>query len=202
MSNTARKINLKPDEEIKAVIHRSLWSWSIHILGAVIFISLPFFLIFPLLQFGWWGLGVFLLLLLVGLFLILKIYINYRKNIFILTSKRIVDIDHQGLFSNMVSSTIYDKIQDVTYQSKGLLKSLWHLGDIFISFVGNQKVQLKLPNIKYPEKVVGEILANQTEASAQNKKVDVSQSNQAQITLNKIKQKLDPAIFDRLISDN
>lgn len=63
-------------------------------------------------------------------------FLHWYFNIYILTSRRVVDIDFFGLFSRKVSQTVLRNIEDVTYTKQGLLQSLFDFGNIHIQTAG------------------------------------------------------------------
>jgi uncharacterized membrane protein YdbT with pleckstrin-like domain len=76
---------------------------------------------------------IYLLILLLGLFLILIIY---YLTIQIITDIRVVDVDQSGLFSHTVSELHIDKIEDVTSKTTGIFGTIFNYGDVFIQTAG------------------------------------------------------------------
>ncbi len=76
---------------------------------------------------------VYLLILLLGLFLILIIY---YLTIQIITDIRVVDVDQSGLFSHTVSELHIDKIEDVTSKTTGIFGTIFNYGDVFVQTAG------------------------------------------------------------------
>lgn len=192
-----KNINLKENERIVSIFRRSLWFWFWQIFFGWLLIICSFFLIYPLFQLAYWGLMIFVLMLLGGLILLFKVYNNYRLNAFILTNRRMIDIDHQGMMKNVVSSISYQKIEDVSWRSKGLLTVICKVGDIYISFISSSN-KLKLPSISHPEQVINQIIIQQEKfESRKNNLVE----NKYKKLLYKIKSKLGEEKFNSLITD-
>ena len=63
-------------------------------------------------------------------------FLYWNFNIYILTNKRIVDIDFFGLFHRTVSQTPLTNIQDVTYTKAGILQNFFDFGDLDIQTAG------------------------------------------------------------------
>ncbi len=147
-----KKINLKEGEEIKSIVrHYGLTFWP-QILAILLLLTTPFFLLFPLFKKGYWGVAVFLFLIFFGIFYGLRELVIWYYNAFVITNKRIIDIDQRGLFERIVSEAPYEKIQDVSYRLKGIFQTLLHYGSIYIQTAGAAAV-IEIRNIKNPEKV-------------------------------------------------
>lgn len=144
--------NLKEGEEVVRVVRKYPLVFCWPVFWSVIFIIAPFFFLVPLWQWGKWGVIVFFISLFFGLILGIRVIVLYSLNVFIITSERIIDIDQTGFFSRTVSETTYDKIQDVSYQLKGVMQTLLHFGDVIIQTAG-QQVNLELNAVKDPEKI-------------------------------------------------
>jgi len=64
------------------------------------------------------------------------IWTDYYLDVLILTNKKIVDIEQQGLFAREVSSLPLGKIQDVTVGTQGILATFFHFGNLKIQTAG------------------------------------------------------------------
>ncbi|MEK7195170.1 MAG: PH domain-containing protein [Patescibacteria group bacterium] len=77
---------------------------------------------------------------------------KYYLDIFIVTTKRIVDINQISLFSRDVSEMKLEHIQDINYKVNGLLASLMKFGDVHIQSAG-EKNEFVIRNISNPDKL-------------------------------------------------
>lgn len=128
-----KKITLVEDEEIQFVIvQHPLAKAHLMIVGLVL-LFLPFFLMFTLFERGSWGVTVFVSLVIIAIIFLLREYYMWKYNCFVVTNKKIVDIDQKGLFHKVVSEVPYAKVLDISYQSKGVMQSLLGIGDITIT---------------------------------------------------------------------
>ena len=59
-------------------------------------------------------------------------FVHWYFNIYILTNKRVVDIDFFGLFHRRVSQCTLASVQDVTYTKAGLLPNFLDYGDLHL----------------------------------------------------------------------
>ena len=108
-------IDLRPNEEIIALIRRSPWmhAWGFAI--GFLWTILPLVLFFPLIRLGWFGWGLLFLGFLSGLWYLLSIWKRWHETIFLITSERIIDVDrshwrrmfiHEWTNHDLVSSKV------------------------------------------------------------------------------------------------
>lgn len=64
-------------------------------------------------------------------------FITWYYDVFIITQKRVVDIDFSDLIYHHMAITKLDLVQDVNYSQSGFLRSLFNYGDLFIQTSGN-----------------------------------------------------------------
>lgn len=147
-----KKINLKPGEEVVRVVRHYVFVLWPKLLAVFLFLTLPFFFLFPLFKLGFWGVLFFLFLILFGLFYGLRTLIIWYYNAFIITNQRIIDIDQRGFFERVVSEASYEKVQDVSYRIKGVWQTFLHYGAVRIQTAG-ASVELEIRNVKNPEKI-------------------------------------------------
>lgn len=191
-------LHLQQNEEIISVIRKSLFAWFWWIFLAVFLLILPFFLIYPLFQFGLWGVVIFALLIIFSLAVFLRIYLDYYGTLFIMTSMRVIDIDHKGFFGEEMSEAGYAKIEEVYFKSSGMIKKILGLNDLFISFSGNQHSQWRLSHIKSARETAAKILSQQEKYLS----LKLEERNlEAEYLLDKIRKKLGPEAFAELIAD-
>lgn len=141
--------NLKPGEELIQIIRPDFSVVIPRFSVALVALLLPFFLLFLLVQMRW-GLFAFVLLVFFGIFLFARALLLWGFHAFLLTTRRIVDFDQNGLFSRSVSETLYENIVDVSYVQKGVWATLFHLGDVLVHTSG-PKTNIVLEDVKYPD---------------------------------------------------
>ncbi|MFH0951665.1 MAG: PH domain-containing protein [Patescibacteria group bacterium] len=145
--------NLQPSEELQKIVRRHRLVAFLPILAYSLLILLDFFFLTILFQQKIWGVLVFLGVMIIAILGAFRSYYIWSLNAFALTDQRVMDFDQKGLFYRVVSAATYDKIQDVSYQTKGLWQSLWQMGTVNIQTAGNQ-ANLELKNVARPGKVV------------------------------------------------
>lgn len=163
-------IDLKKDEYVVKVIRRHLFVLFTRSLYLVFLFILPFVLfnIFPkyiqILNVDISSISfntslVVLLMALWTLVLTLKFFSFWTDHYldgWIITNKRIVDIEQKGFFSRQVSNFRVSSIQDVTTDIHGIIATLLNFGDIHVQTAGTfQKFIIKsAPNPKKIRKII------------------------------------------------
>lgn len=79
-------------------------------------------------------------------------FLNWYFNVYFITTARIVDVDFFNLINKRVSNAEIEMIQDVSYSTGGVLRTMLNYGDIFIQTAAevSEFDFLAVPN---PEKV-------------------------------------------------
>lgn len=145
-----KKINLVEGERIIDVIKQHPLSKTHLILIAVILFLVPIFFMYYLFSLGNLGVTIYISILLLAVYFSIREYIVWTNNVFILTNKKIVDINQRGFFTKIVSEVSYKKVLDVSYITKGIINYIFGFGSIIvktsvpglslkIEYVGNVK---------------------------------------------------------------
>jgi len=79
--------------------------------------------------------------------------IHWFFNIFIVTNKRIIDIDFVNLLYKEFSEAKIDKIQDISFQTMGILATMFDYGNVFIQ-TASEKPNFVFESVPKPAKVV------------------------------------------------
>jgi len=156
--------NLKEDEEAIRVVRIYPIAMIYQILGSFFFILLAFFLMFILLKQGWWGVSLFVLLLSIGLIYGLRNWIIWSLNGFLVTNKRIIDFDQRGFFDKSVSECSLDKIQDVSYEIKGPMQTMFNFGTVKIQTASTNPT-IEISRVQDPHKLQEIITETQRRSS-------------------------------------
>jgi membrane protein YdbS with pleckstrin-like domain len=144
-----KKVKLKESERIISLVRRyslTLFWW--FVLIALLFV-IPFFFMFWLFRHGWWGQALFIVPVFLGIMLIIRTIFIWQKNVFVITTHRLIDIDQRGFFDQVVSEIPYDQIEDVSGRVKGFWGTIFRYGIITIQ-TGSGKVQIIVEKIKQP----------------------------------------------------
>lgn len=146
-------IQLKPDEKIVAIYRQYGVTYAGAVTLSFILLIIPFFFLAWLFGHGIFGVLGFCLLLGFAVWFSLRKIIAWYYNVFIISDRRIVDIDQRGFFDRTVSEVAYGKIQDVSYRIKGILPTLLHFGTVVVQTASNT-ANLEFDRMKNPEQIV------------------------------------------------
>jgi len=149
-------IGQKQGEEVLLVTHRHWFNFFTHfipVLGMLLFIILVnflFYFIFPTAETN----QVLILNFFTVSFLMITwlfasvIWLDQHLDVWIITDRRIVNIEQKGLFSREVSELEHIRIQDVTTDVKGFFPTIFNFGDLHIQTAAHEERFLfrKVPN--------------------------------------------------------
>ncbi len=77
---------------------------------------------------------------------------DHQLDAWVITSKRIIDIEQKGLWQHEVSSFRLDQIQDITIEIKGLFSTLLRFGTIHAQTAGEHRI-LMMHHAPNPEDI-------------------------------------------------
>ncbi len=97
---------------------------------------------------------------------------DYYLDMWIVTNKRIVDIEQKSLFYREISSLRLERIQDVKVQVQGFLDTFLKMGTIYVQTAGVEQ-EFKIPFAADPIEVKEVIMKAYTEASEKVKTVRI-----------------------------
>ncbi|HCC04770.1 TPA: hypothetical protein DEP58_00510 [Patescibacteria group bacterium] len=139
----AQAVALAEGENTVVVIRRHWYSLAVEgVLDVVIFLCLIGAILFldtvalvgenskytdTIVPLGFFALGFFGLLLWMHFF---ASWSDHWLDAWIITDKRVIDIEQKGFFVRQVSSFPLDRIQDVTYTVSGIIPTWLHFGDV------------------------------------------------------------------------
>lgn len=167
MFDTHHLPNPIPDEKVIYLLRRHPYTLFPLVLGMIAIFLIPAFLYLylqetqpefllnpigmPLLVLG--GSAFFLL---TWLFLFQN-FMDYFLDVWIITTRRILNIEHTGLFSRTVSELRMYRIQDVTATVQGAIQTLFDYGEVEIQTAGERQHFL-CEEIPHPNAVAKTIL--------------------------------------------
>jgi uncharacterized membrane protein YdbT with pleckstrin-like domain len=159
-------ITFTENEKIILMLRRHWVIISLKITAVIIFAAIPF-IIYPFVikLVPWFSINprknlLYLIALIYYMFLWLYFFLSwldYYLDVWIVTNKRIVDIEQKGLFSREVSEFSVYRVQDVTVEVRGIFPTLFHYGDVHIQTAGEAR-QFIFKDVPDPYKVKDEIL--------------------------------------------
>lgn len=161
------KINkLDENEKVLLVVKKHWFIVFIESLPLAAFIILPFlfYLLTNRIDSEWISGNVFYLNLSVAAASVLTawvvffiIWTDYYLDSWLITNRRIIDIEQKGLFSRDIATLRLDKIQDATFSLEGIIATLIGFGEIRIQTAGTQ-TEFKMSHVANPKEVTGAIL--------------------------------------------
>ncbi len=85
-------------------------------------------------------------------------FIDFYYDIYIVTDRRLIDIDQHNLFSRHISELTLEEVQDVTSTNNGILKSIFDFGDVTIETSGATPERFEFNNVLHPREIATIIL--------------------------------------------
>jgi membrane protein YdbS with pleckstrin-like domain len=77
-------------------------------------------------------------LLLLWVFFFIE-WTDYYLDLWVITDRRIIDVEQKGFFHREVTSFAYNQIQDITVETKGLLETFLKFGTLHIQTAGHNR---------------------------------------------------------------
>lgn len=84
-------------------------------------------------------------------------FIDFYFDLYIVTDRRIVDIDQLKLFNRDVATLLLDDVQDAKAKTKGVLATFFSFGDVSIQSAGAQ-ANFMFDDVKNPEAIAAMII--------------------------------------------
>jgi len=63
-------------------------------------------------------------------------FIDYYLDVWVITNKRIIDVDQRGFFSRVISEQKIVNMQDVTSEAHGVMATIFKFGDVHVQTAG------------------------------------------------------------------
>ncbi len=166
---------LQTDEEIVAFVRPFGIVYFWWFLLSLLLILGAFYYLFLLLNSGILGKIIFVSVLLLGIFVLIKTLVIWRFTAVVITTKRIIDFDQQGIFSRTISEAPFSNIQDISLEQKGFWSVVLKFGTIKIQTAGTQNV-LELQYVRFPRKL-HDLLVDLHHRYAQKKETESSKQS-------------------------
>lgn len=165
----AKKINLKPEERIVAIVRPYVvtYGWK-YFVGLAFLFAFSFFM-FRLFFYGWWGYIVYGLGMFLGVYIIFRAWFMASKNVLVITGERVADIHRLGWWDEIISSVNYLDVKDVAVRKRGVGQNLFDFGGLAIQTKSQQFI-LEIINIRHPQKIQT-LLADAAQQYRQDRKV-------------------------------
>ena len=82
---------------------------------------------------------------------------DYYLDLWIITNKRIIDVEQKGFFHREITSFRYEQIQDITVETRGLIETFFKFGTLQIQTAGHSR-DIIIRDAHYPEEARSLIL--------------------------------------------
>jgi len=148
----AKIIQLKPEEDILMTVRQDLVPLIPWVIVLIVWFILPFFFMFPLFTLGEWGVLIFAVIVLSAVFFAYRTWFGWQRTMFVVTDRRLVDIDQHGFFDRTISELFYSGIDDVSYRKKGLLSTIFGYGNVLIRTTGSA-ADIEVRRVRGPDKL-------------------------------------------------
>ncbi|TSC72338.1 MAG: Uncharacterized protein G01um101470_360 [Parcubacteria group bacterium Gr01-1014_70] len=157
-------LHLEENERVLLVLHRH-WFVLVRELSAVVLMIFVGFMVFSVKSI-WYKImdatvldqvaaflfSVYALLILALLF---AIWINYRLDVWIITTKRVIDVEQRGLFNREVSEFLVANIQDITTEVPTMIMTLFGFGNMTIQTAGHKNFTVReIPNLEEAKRII------------------------------------------------
>jgi hypothetical protein len=122
----------------------------------IVFTQMPMWQLLPG-RFQFIGLWMWLLFILT---VVLEGFLSWYFDVFVVTDKRVIDIDFHNLIYKNITSANIEHIQDVTYNVAGPLASFLDYGMVMVQ-TASEIPMMEIPNTPHPAlvaKLVGELM--------------------------------------------
>ncbi|MBI2985061.1 MAG: PH domain-containing protein [Candidatus Kerfeldbacteria bacterium] len=160
----------QPDEKIVTVLHRHWFVFATQLARIVLMAVLPLIVLGVIVSWTNFrfesGTLSYTLLVMGGslyfLFLVNLLYgfwLDYALDVFIVSDKRVVDIEQAGMFNRTVAEQRLYRVQDVTFEVKGLVRTFFHFGDVYVQSAGERQ-RFVFEDVPHPDRVA-ELLLRQ-----------------------------------------
>ncbi len=123
----------------------------------------PWFFFVRLYDFGLAGLIAFVIVQTVGWLIIIKTVYIWRRNLLVVTTLRIIDVNQKSIFNRIISEVGYDMMQNVTYEVNGVLATLLNYGNMIFETIGSDTAYV-FKRIKNPVRIQNVVIEAKAES--------------------------------------
>lgn len=156
--------NHERDEKAVLFLRRHWTEIAKIVFVAIVFAILPFAFFYFLSMndvdwTGYWGQFGALLLSIYMIFalgILMTMLTDYYLDTWIVTTRRVINIEQKGLFSRVVSELHLNQVQDVTAETHGLIPTILSYGQVYIQTAGARE-RFEFKTVNDPEVVKARI---------------------------------------------
>ena len=87
---------------------------------------------------------------------IVGVWTDYYLDVWMVTDKRIIDIEQKSFFHRQTSVFRIERIQDITIETRGIIATLLNFGDIHVQTAGESQefIMRGIANPKYMRRII------------------------------------------------
>ncbi|MBI4239855.1 PH domain-containing protein [Candidatus Uhrbacteria bacterium] len=123
-------LSLDTHENILGTYRCNVFKTALRILPCVLFLCMLFLFIFPFFYRGTFGVLTFLVLLFLDALCIARFLVQWYGTFYILTERRLFSVRRYGFFKKKVHEILLENINELSYDSKGIIQTLLQYGTI------------------------------------------------------------------------
>lgn len=142
------------------------YRWALFVFVGIILLAT--FFLYPLQTFGFIGWVTFICLLILGVLGLVRTLIIWQLSVFVITNQRLIDKDQRGLFEKHVAECPLDKIQDIRYNKKGIVATLFNIGTVLVDSA-NPKGHIEIVYVPRPDVVKEHIMKAVQQHNSKNR---------------------------------
>ncbi len=105
-------------------------------------------------------------------------FIDYYLDVWIITNKRIIDIEQLGFFSRVISEQKITNVQDVTSETHGIIATVLMFGYLYVQTAG-AKQRFVFEDIPHPDKVRDLIIKIATKEKRRKEEKELKQRSRS-----------------------
>jgi len=87
---------------------------------------------------------------------VIENFLIWYYNVYLITNKRVVDVDFHGVMYKSISEAPLSRVQDVTYNMGGFMQVVFNYGMVFVQTAGEVQ-NIEFESVPHPDQVVRKI---------------------------------------------
>jgi len=162
------------DEIVLLLIHQHPLTFTKE--SAILIASILILVIIFYLQSGLGGIFsyVFILLLLINGYLMLRRYIIWRNSVYVITDKRLIAVEQNCFFRRITIEANLDKVQNVAHEINGFWQTIFNFGNVIIQTGGYSKKNMLLEQVHHPLAIQQKIMKIASQYGGAPLKIDLN----------------------------
>lgn len=104
------------------------------------------------------------------------VYTNYYLDVWIVTNKRLIDVEQKGLFTREISTVRIENIQDAISGVDGILQTMFNYGKVYVQTAGAER-EFVIYDVKNPKEVKDKIMRIQEHIARERQNVRIVQDD-------------------------